>query len=231
MSLNSNENRAITIIQPVYRTKDEARQFYNRISNIYDFLAGTFERKYAIRCLEYLNVQIGESLLEIGFGTGEILRKIVQLVGDEGKAYGIDISDGMLELTKKKLVKTDLIDRVKLICGDAVNLPFADNSFDAVFTSFTLELFDTPEIHKVLQEVRRVLKKDGRFGIVSLSKSYENSMSLRAYEWFHRHMPTYFDCRPIYVADSLKEVGFTINVIEKASLVGLPLEIVVANKA
>jgi ubiquinone/menaquinone biosynthesis C-methylase UbiE len=98
------------------------------------------------------------------------------------------------------------------------------------FMSFTLELFDTWEIPKVLEEIKRTLKVGGRVGIVSLSKSYGESMLLRLYEWTHRQWPRYLDCRPIYVEDSLKEADFNIASSEKAFLAGLPLEIIVATR-
>jgi ubiquinone/menaquinone biosynthesis C-methylase UbiE len=75
-----------TKISPVLRTKAEARQFYNRISGFYDCIAGSFEQRYAVHALKLLNIQVGEKVVEIGFGTGEILKKIAKLVGDEGKA-------------------------------------------------------------------------------------------------------------------------------------------------
>jgi ubiquinone/menaquinone biosynthesis C-methylase UbiE len=217
-----------TNISPVPRTKEEARQFYDRISSFDDCLAGSFEQRYAARALKLLDIQASENVLEIGFGTGEILKKLAQLVGDKGKAYGIDISLGMLEVTRKKLVKEKLIDRVELFYGDATSLPFGDNAFDAAFMSFTLELFDTPEIPKVLEQLRRVLKPKGRVSIVSLSKNYGASTLLKLYEWLHNGWPQYLDCRPIYAADSLSKAGFNIMITEKASLIGLPLELVVA---
>ena len=218
----------VSRVLPVSRTKGEAKQFYDRISRFYDYLIGAIERKYAGMALEGLSVKEGETILEIGFGSGRCLRRIAQSVGQNGKAYGIDISSGMLKVTKRRLEKTRLMDRVELYCGDAASLPYDNNTFDAVFMSFTLELFDTPEIPKVLDEVKRVLRLRGRLGVASMSKENGESMLLRLYEWVHEKWPKYVDCRPICVEQSLKDAGYQIKSKEKVRLFGLPGEIVIA---
>jgi demethylmenaquinone methyltransferase/2-methoxy-6-polyprenyl-1,4-benzoquinol methylase len=132
---------------------------------------------------------------------------------------------------RKRLEKAGLEDRVKLFCGDAASLPFDDSAFDAVFMSFTLELFDTPEIPEVLEQIRRVLKPEGRLAVVGISKENGESMFLRLYEWAHRKWPKYVDCRPIYVERSLIDAGYQIKSKEKVKMLRLPAEIVVAVKA
>ncbi|MFC1892753.1 class I SAM-dependent methyltransferase [Chloroflexota bacterium] len=217
-------------ISRVNRSKDDARTYYNRISVIYDWLGGIFERKLAEKALRTLAIQNGDIVLEIGFGTGHCLQKIALSVGRTGKAYGIDISDGMLQVTRKRLEKAGLMDRVELYQGDASKLPFINETFDAVFMSFTLELFDTPEIPLLLNEVKRVLKAGGRLGVTSLSRAKGNSIALRVYEWIHTKWPKYVDCRPIYLEESLRKAGFRIKTKEIFSLFALPVEIVVAYK-
>ncbi len=217
-------------ISRVHRSKEDAKAYYNRISVVYNWLGGIFERKPAEKALSYLKVENGEMVLEIGFGTGHSLQQIALLVGKTGKAYGIDISDGMLQVTRKKLEKAGLMDRVELYHGDASRLPFINETFDAVFMSFTLELFDTPEIPQLLNEVRRVLKAGGRLGVASLSRTKGNSIALRIYEWTHRKWPKYVDCRPIYLEHFLRKAGYTIQRKEMDNLLVLPLEIVVAIK-
>lgn len=218
----------VSAILPVPRSKHEAKRFYDRISRFYDYFAGAFERKYAEMALERLSIQEGETVLEIGFGPGHCLKLIAQAVGEMGKAYGIDISSGMLKVARRRLEKALLIGRVQLCCGDAANLPYADNTFDAAFMSFTLELFDTPEIPEVLEEIKRVLRPAGRLGIVSMAKENGGSKRLRLYEWAHKKWPKYVDCRPIYVESSLVDAGYKIQSEQKVRLMGLPGEIVVA---
>ncbi len=167
-------------------------------------------------------------MLEIGFGTGHCLRRIAQSVGPEGRAYGIDISLGMVEVTRRRLRKTSMIETAELCCGDGQVLPFRAGVFDAVFMSFTLELFDTPDISRVLAEVRKVLTVGGRLGVVSMSMEGEGGIFLRLYEWAHTRWPTYVDCRPIYLERSLKDAGFRIYSKERVSMLGLPGEIIVA---
>lgn len=230
--MTQEENSPDSAVLPVRRSKEEAQHLYDRISKLYDLIAGTFEHKYARIALEYLAIQNGETVLEIGFGSGYCLEQIAQSVDKTGKVYGIDISPGMLAVTKKRLEKARLMDRVELYLGDAANLPYDDNTFDATFMSFTLELFDTPEIPKVLQEVKSVLKPAGRLGVVSLSKKDGGSTILKLYEWAHKKWPKYIDCRPIYMEESLIDEGYHIQSKEQARLIGLlPLEIIVAVKA
>ncbi len=136
----------------------------------------------------------------------------------------------MLEVSRRRLERAGLLDRVELQCGDAEKLPYEDSKFDAVFMSFTLELFDTPEIPKVLGEIKRVLRRDGRLGVVSMSREDGDSMLLRLYEWMHERFPRYIDCRPIYVEQSIESAGFRIRYRERVKLLGLPGEIVIGVK-
>ena len=211
----------------VTRTKAQAKESYDRISRFYDYFAGVFEQQYRNMALGRLNIKRGETVLEIGFGTGHCLKQMAESVGEEGKVYGIDISSGMLDVSQRRLEGAGLWDRVELRCEDAMNMPYADSMFDAVFMSFTLELFDSPEIPRVLAEIRRVLKPNGRLGVVSMSKEDGDSKLLRLYEWLHKKIPQYADCRPIYVEHSIKDAGFEIQSREKVSLFGLPGEIVI----
>lgn len=217
-------------VSRVTRTKAEARNTYDRISRIYDFSAGLFERRFRNQALERLAITRGESVLEIGFGTGQCLSQIAESVGAEGRVCGIDISAGMLAVSEKRLAKAGLLERVELRCEDAMEMPYQDAEFDAVFLSFALELFDSPEIPKLLAEIRRVLRPHGRLGVVSLSREDGDSTLLKLYEWAHEKMPRYVDCRPIYVERSLAKAGFEIRSVEKVSLFGLPGEIVVGAK-
>ena len=94
--------------------------------------------------------------------------KITEKIGLSGKAYGIDISSGMLDVTRERLQSAGLMESVELVNGDAAWMPFDDDKFDAVFSSFSLELFDTPEIPMVLGGISRVLKPHGRLGVVGM---------------------------------------------------------------
>jgi len=220
----------ISGILPVPRTKEEARQAYDRLSRYYDYTTGVFTRKYAEMALQRLSIVEGGTVLEIGFGTGYCLKLIAELVGQTGKVYGIDISSGMIEIAKRKLEKAGLVNRVELCCGDAVYLPFNDNTFDVVFISFTLEVFDTPEIPKVLEQIKKVLKPGGKLGVVSISKVNGEPIFLRFYGWIHNKWPKYFGSRPIYAEQALLDAEYHIESKEKIKIFRLPAEIIVAVK-
>ena len=217
-------------VLPVSRTKEEAKQAYDRISRFYDFTLGLLGRKYSKMALERLSVVEGETVLEIGVGTGHGLKWISKLVGPAGNVYGIDISPRMLEKTKKRVVKDGSPNRVELCRGDATRLPFIENAFDAVFMSFALEVLDTPEIPEVLVQIKKVLKPGGRLGIVDMSKEDGKSVFLKAYECIHSKCPKFFGSRPIYAEQFVSDAGYRIRSKERIKIFRLPAEIIVAIK-
>lgn len=222
-------SRNETEICRVTRSKAQAKASYDRLSRWYDKLVGWSEKKARKIGLTKLGANDGERILEIGFGTGHCMQALTQSVGQSGKVYGIDISEGMLRITQQRLTDAGLADRAELRCGDATQLPFDSNSIDAVFMSFTLELFDTPEIPLVLQECKRVLRQGGRACVVALSKKRETWVT-KAYEWLHRKLPNYADCRPIFVQKALEAAGFHISDVTDMPWWGFLCEIVLAKK-
>jgi len=215
-------------ITRVERTKEAAKTAYDRLSKWYDLLAGTSERKFAEVGLQMLDAKPGEKVLEIGFGTGNSLISLAQSTGSTGKVYGVDLSTGMFQVAQSKLKKNGIAGKVELQCADAIRLPYQDKFFDAVFMSFVLELFDTPELPLVLSECERVLQDGGRIGVVALSKQKKISVSL--YEWFHLRLPAYVDCRPIHAREMIGKAGFQIMNVREMVMWGLPVEIVAAQK-
>jgi len=218
-----------TTISPVTRTKAEARANYNRLSRWYDWIASS-EARYRQLGVQALNVQSGDRVLEIGFGTGTCLLDFAQRVSPEGFVCGIDLSDGMVAVAENRLSAAGVAGRVGLTLGDAVQTPFQDECFDAIFMSFTLELFDNPEIPQVLRQCRRILRPGGRLVVVSLVKTEAPNFAERAYEWAHAKMPVSVDCRPIMAQTALREADFEIDKVISEKMWGLPVEIVVGLK-
>jgi demethylmenaquinone methyltransferase/2-methoxy-6-polyprenyl-1,4-benzoquinol methylase len=212
----------------VFQSRKETRSFYDKISRFYDLLAERSEQPVRSAGLAKLGAMPGETVLEIGFGTGHCLALLAEATGPDGMIYGIDLSEGMLKVAQKTLRKNKARNRISTICGDATQLPFYPSTMDAVFMSFTLELFDTPDIPRVLSECRRVLRQDGRIVVVGMSKDSPARTMVHAFEWTHRHFPNFLDCRPIFVRRSLESAGFRIISTETKKM-WVPVEIVLAS--
>ncbi|MFX1275204.1 MAG: class I SAM-dependent methyltransferase [Promethearchaeota archaeon] len=214
----------------ILRVKGNIKEMYAKLSKPYAIIEEKFEKKIRERSLKLLNLQEGEKVLEIGFGTGVSLIEIQKAVGDSGKVHGIDLTPEMIEITRARLTRINLLDKIELAEGDARTLPYPDKFFDVVYLSSTLELFDTPDIPIVLSEIKRVLKSSGRLGVVSISKeNHESSILIKIYEWFHQNFTRYASCRPIYVEDSVKSADFKIIKSEELMMGGMfPMKIIVA---
>jgi ubiquinone/menaquinone biosynthesis C-methylase UbiE len=213
-------------VSRVTRSKPAARQAYNRLSRWYDLLAGSSEQRFMKLGISQLKPTPGERILEIGCGTGHGLLLLTEGVSPSGSIFGLDHSEGMLAQTQGLLRRTFQDLPISLQLGDGSYLPYAAGVFSAIFFSFTLELFDTPDISKVLSESNRVLKPGGRIGIVCLSSG--PGWPVRLYEWFHWQFPAIVDCRPILIRPDLAQAGFDIMEIQTLKMWGLPVDLVTA---
>jgi ubiquinone/menaquinone biosynthesis C-methylase UbiE len=215
-------------ISRVTRSREDARSGYDGLSKWYDRIAGKSERPFTDEGVDRLNVRPGERVLEIGFGTGHALVSLARRVGSSGRVFGIDLSFGMLRVARSRIQRSGLSERIVLRRGDAVRLPFPAGFFDAVFMGFVLELFDTPDLPKVMGECRRVLRRRGRIAVAAMAK--KRKWTVEWYERAHSAMPGLLDCRPIRVRETVELGGFRIRDDVERSLWGLPVEIIVAEK-
>lgn len=212
-------------ILPVRSTRRETQRTYSRLAKFYDATEGLLEVGAKRRALELAATKPGEAVLEIGPGTGWALERLCRAVGPDGTVAGIDLAPGMIRQARRRLVGTKSI----LALGDGVALPFLSEGFDLVFMSFVVELFPTNDIARVLDEVFRVLRPGGRLCNLSLTRESPNLMT-KIYELGHRALPSLVDCRPIHARQSIEAQGFEIVQSRRFTILGLPVEIVVAQR-
>jgi demethylmenaquinone methyltransferase/2-methoxy-6-polyprenyl-1,4-benzoquinol methylase len=213
----------------VFNSREETKHYYDKIAKIYDVMADRSEAPVRQAALDLLAARPGEKVLEVGFGTGHCLVSLAKSVGPTGRVHGVDISEGMCALARENLSAAGLVDRAELSVADGLKLNYADGLLDAVFMTFTLELFDTPEIAPFLGECKRVLRPGGRIAVAGMSKAGKHGAIFHLYEWTHKHFPNFVDCRPIFVAKALEEAGFVIERSD-ARDIWVPVEIVLARK-
>lgn len=138
----------------IMNNKENSKKTFNKQAFEYDSnIQGQHARKLYQPILEVLLGKHISSLLDLGCGTGELLKEIY-LLGITDKLIGMDISPNMISVAKQKLSNT-----AKLILGDSEKLPFQKNSFDVVVCNDSFHHYPSPD--KVLEEVSRVLKKEG----------------------------------------------------------------------
>ena len=200
--------------------QSRTQRFYDGISGVYDLIADSSEHAARDLGIRALGVSSGQRVLEIGCGTGHALVSLANDVGQSGRVHGIDSSFGMIAVARRRIRSAGL-QNVTLTIGDARAVCFPSNVFDAVFMSFTLELFErTPE---VLAEARRVLSVGGRAGIVAMSDAGQTNAMIHVYEWLHRRWPAVIDCRPIDVVGAFRAAHFQVVSAQTTAIWGLPV--------
>ena len=106
-------------------------------------------------------------VLDLATGTGDLLISLLRRNPNIAEAVGLDISENMLALCRKRIAKHKLTDRVSLVRSDATNSGFPDESFDTVTMGFGIR--NTPDAFKTLCEIHRLLRKGGTALILEFS--------------------------------------------------------------
>ncbi|MUV02646.1 bifunctional demethylmenaquinone methyltransferase/2-methoxy-6-polyprenyl-1,4-benzoquinol methylase UbiE [Flavobacterium rakeshii] len=149
--------------------KEQVAQMFDTISGKYDGLNRVIsfgiDVKWRKKVLKLVSDTKPETVLDIATGTGDLAILMTQTGAK--KITGLDISAGMLEVGRKKIAERKLDIKIDMVLGDSENIPFEDNSFDAITVAFGVRNFENLE--KGLSEILRVLKPGGIFVILETS--------------------------------------------------------------
>jgi len=149
--------------------KEQVTKMFDTISGNYDGLNRVIsfgiDVSWRKKVLAIIKASNPETILDIATGTGDLAIMLAQT--NAKKIVGFDISSGMLEIGKQKVAHKNLDNKIDMVLGDSENMPFEDNSFDAITVAFGIRNFETLE--KGLSEIHRVLKPGGTFVILETS--------------------------------------------------------------
>jgi ubiquinone/menaquinone biosynthesis C-methylase UbiE len=203
-------------------------RMYTRLAPVYEAWARATESKARRRVLELASVRPGEDVLEVATGTGV---QLVRLGGANpgGRTAGVEISEGMLAQTRRRLEDAGLATEVEVIEGSALELPIADESFDLLVNGYMLDLLPRDDIPRALAEFRRVLRPRGRLVLSNMTKGERRRH--RIWDWaYGRGFVVTANCRGVLAAPVLRELGFRGVSREYLSQMLFPTEIVTAHK-
>ncbi|MFV0564917.1 MAG: bifunctional demethylmenaquinone methyltransferase/2-methoxy-6-polyprenyl-1,4-benzoquinol methylase UbiE [Flavobacteriaceae bacterium] len=149
--------------------KEQVTQMFNTISGDYDGLNRVIsfgiDIKWRKKVVNMVKAANPDTILDIATGTGDLAINLAQT--NATKITGLDISSGMLEIGKQKIKNKGLELKIDMILGDSENIPFPDNSFDAITVAFGVRNFE--HLERGLSEIYRVLKPQGSFVILETS--------------------------------------------------------------
>lgn len=171
-------------------SKGHVHGVFERIAPQYDFMNDliSFRRHKAWRkfTMKKMNVMPGQTALDLCCGTCDWTIALAE-ASVTGKVIGLDFSQNMLDIGAVKVEKLGLNNQISLVQGNAMSLPFEDNSFDYVTIGFGLR--NVPDYLQVLQEMRRVVKPGGKVVCLEVSKPTWQPFKAMYNLYFERILP------------------------------------------
>ena len=169
------------------REEDKAgmvRDLFSDVANKYDIMNDVMSvgihRIWKEAMMDWLAPRGGQRLLDVAGGTGDIAFKFLKRAG-YGHATVCDLTEGMLNEGRKRAEAEQLAGSLDWVVGDAMALPFADNSFDVYTISFGIRNVTRPQV--ALNEAYRVLRPGGRLMVLEFSQ-LPNPMMQKAYDLY-----------------------------------------------
>jgi demethylmenaquinone methyltransferase/2-methoxy-6-polyprenyl-1,4-benzoquinol methylase len=165
---------------------------FDRISGVYDLLntamtAGLHHR-WRERAVDLAEIGPGDRVLDVATGTGDLALELARRVGPTGEVIGSDFAEGMLDRARTKATRSGAsAARPRFEWGDAMDLPYEDDSFDAATVGFGARNFD--DLGRGLSEMARVVKPGGRMVVLEITTPTRPPLSLFYRLWFDRLVP------------------------------------------
>ncbi len=167
----------------VHQVFEDIADKYDRMNTILSFRRDRAWRKFAMK---KMNVLPGDTAIDVCCGTCDWTLTLAS-ASKTGEVVGLDFSTNMLHAGNEKIKLAGLAEQVTLIEGNAMKLPFDDNTFDHATIGFALR--NVPEIVQVLSEMKRVVKPGGKVVSLELSKPTWKPFRMLYYFYFGKILP------------------------------------------
>ncbi|GIP58193.1 demethylmenaquinone methyltransferase [Paenibacillus sp. FSL W8-0186] len=155
---------------------------YDIMNDIISFRRHKAWRKFT---MAKMNMSPGDTAIDLCCGTCDWTISMAEASG--GQITGLDFSENMLQFGRRKVNERGLSDRISLVQGNAMNLPFEDNTFQYATIGFGLR--NVPDLHQVLREMQRVVKPGGMVVCLEMSKPTWQPFKGIYYFYFQKVMP------------------------------------------
>jgi demethylmenaquinone methyltransferase/2-methoxy-6-polyprenyl-1,4-benzoquinol methylase len=167
----------------------QVEEMFDRISGIYDRLNSVMtaglHHEWRRRAADLAAVGPGDRVLDVATGTGDLALELATRVAPRGEVIGSDFSEGMLELARVKAQRAGA--PVRFESGNALALPYPDDSFDAVTVGFGARNFS--DLRQGLSEMARVVRPGGRVVVLEITTPQRPPLSTFFSLWFDRIVP------------------------------------------
>jgi demethylmenaquinone methyltransferase/2-methoxy-6-polyprenyl-1,4-benzoquinol methylase len=163
---------------------------FDRIAGVYDRMNRTMtaglDRRWRERAADRAELEPGQDALDACCGTGDLALELARRVGPHGTVVGCDFSAPMLELARRKAAAASVA-QARFEWADALDLPYADASFDAATVGFGVR--NLADLERGLRELARVLRPGGHLVILEITQPRRPPLSWFFSLWFDRLVP------------------------------------------
>jgi len=175
-----------------FASKEEKVHYvFERIAKRYDLMNSVlsvgFHKRWRKSTMRRMNVLPGQTAIDVCTGTGDWAISLAEAVGPTGKVVGLDFSLEMLKHSYPKIKEHGVEKQTSMIHGNAMDLPYEDNTFDHATNGFALR--NVPDVRRVLAEMCRVVKPGGQVVALELNKPVWKPFRSLYFFYFYKILP------------------------------------------